>query len=123
MANENEMKTSEVEDIRVENDLGRQKMSFRVGIDGSDYIVGLPTAVWNYGAIVSALVRYKYSESDVEAIMSNSLLLMQSPSSVSEDEVTEKQTEFVEFQEYREKCKARAKELLAIGKKMGLTEM
>ena len=114
--------TTQSKDIAIGNDLGRKKITIMVGMGSEDFIT-LPTAVWNYEAIVSALVRHKYSESDVEAIVSNSLLLMQSPSSISEDEVSEKQTEFTEFQEYREKCKARAKELLEIGKKMGLTEM
>lgn len=111
-----------MDNIIVENDLGRKKMTIAVGMGSEDFIT-LPTAVWNYGAIVSALVRHKYSESEVEAIVSNSLLLMQNPSSISEEEVSEKQTEFTEFQEYREKCKARAKELLALGEEMGLTEM
>ena len=114
--------TSEVQDIIIGNELGRKKMTIKVGM-GSDDLVALPAAVWNYGALVSALVRHKYSESDVEAIVSNSLLLMQDSSAVSEDESTEKVSEFNEFQGYREKCKARAKELLQLGEEMGLTEM
>lgn len=50
-------------------------------------------------------------------------MLMQNPSSVSEEESNEKLNEFNEFQEYREKCKARAKELLSIGDEMGIKEM
>lgn len=109
-------------DIIVKNHLGRPQMTIKVGMGSEDFIT-LPTAVWNYGAIVSALIRYKYSESEVEAIVSNSLMLMQNPSSVSEEESNEKMNEFNEFQEYREKCKARAKELLAIGEEMGLKEI
>lgn len=97
-------------------------MTIKVGM-GSEEFIALPTAVWNYGAIVSALIRYKYSESEVEAIVSNSLMLMQNPSSVSEEESNEKLNEFNEFQEYREKCKARAKELLSIGDEMGIKEI
>lgn len=108
--------------IIVNNHLGRPQMTIKVGM-GSEEFIDLPTAVWNYGAIVSALIRYKYSESEVEAIVSNSLMLMQNPSSVSEEESNEKIDEFNEFQEYREKCKARAKELLTIGETMGLKEM
>ena len=55
--------------------------------------------------------------------MSNSLMLMQNPSSVSEEESNEKMNELNEFQEYREKCKARAKELLVIGETMGIKEI
>ena len=109
-------------DIIVKNHLGRPEMTIKVGM-GSEDMVTLPVAVWNYGAIVSALIRYKYSESEVEAIVSNSLMLMQNPSSVSEEDSNEKMNEFNEFQEYREKCKARAKELLAIGDEMGIKEM
>lgn len=105
--------------IVIDYDCGRFVVSVKVGMGSEDFIA-LPTAVWNYGAIVSALIRHKYSESEVEAIVSNSLMLMQNPSSVSEEESNEKMNEFNEFQEYREKCKARAKELLSIGDEMGI---
>lgn len=112
----------ESQDITIGYDCGRFVVSVKVGM-GSEDIVTLPVAVWNYGAIVSALIRHKYSENEVEAIVSNSLMLMQNPSSVSEEESNEKMNEFNEFQEYREKCKARAKELLSIGETMGIKEM
>lgn len=118
----NENYVNESQDIAIGNDCGRFKVSVKVEAESND-IVTLPTAVWNYGAIVSALIRHKYSESEVEAIVSNSLMLMQNPSNVSEEEYNEKLNEFNEFQEYREKCKARAKELLSIGKGMGIKEM
>ena len=108
--------------IVIDYDCERFVVSVKVGM-GSEDMVTLPVAVWNYGAIVSALIRHKYSESEVEAIVSNSLMLMQNPSSVSEEESNEKMNEFNEFQEYREKCKARAKELLPIGETMGLKEI
>lgn len=108
--------------IVIGNDCGRFVVSVKVEV-GSEDMVTLPVAVWNYGAIVSALIRHKYSESEVEAIVSNSLMLMQNPSSVSEEESNEKMNEFNEFQEYREKCKARAKELLVIGDTMGIKEI
>ena len=111
-----------VNDIQVASHLGRPVITIMVGM-GSDNFITLPVAVWNYGDIVSALIRHKYSESEVEAIVSNSLMLMQNPSSVSEEDSNEKMNEFNEFQEYREKCKARAKELLIIGETMGIKEM
>lgn len=116
------------EAITIGYDLGRKRVTINVDVekteDGYSYTsITLPTHVWNYGAIVSALVRTKYSESEVEAIVSNSLLLMQNPSSVSEEDSEAKVSEFNEFQAWREKCKARAKELLAIGEEMGLEEM
>ena len=111
-----------VNDIQVASHLGRPVITIMVGM-GSDNFITLPVAVWNYGAIVSALIRHKYSENEVEAIVSNSLMLIQNPSSVSEEESNEKLNEFNKFQEYREKCKARAKELLSIGETMGIKEM
>lgn len=112
----------EEQDIVIGNDCGRFVVSVKVGM-GSNDMVTLPVAMWNYGAIVSALIRHKYSENEVEAIVSNCIMLMQNPSSVSEEESNEKMNEFNEFQEYREKCKARAKELLPIGETMGLKEI
>ena len=111
-----------VNDIQVASHLGRPVITIMVGM-GSDNFITLPVAVWNYGAIVSALIRHKYSENEVEAIVSNSLLLMQNPSSVSGEKSNEKLNEFNEFQEYREKCKVRAKKLLSIGEEMGIKEM
>lgn len=112
----------ESQDIEITYDCGRFVASVKVGM-GSERMVTLPVAVWNYGAIVSALIRHKYSESEVEAIVSNSLMLMQNPSSASEEYSNEKINEFNEFQEYREKCKARAKELLSIGEEIGIKEI
>lgn len=110
---------NEREDITVMNDLGRKKVSVVVG-NGCDESVELETGVWNYGAIVNALVRFKYPADAAEAIAFNSLMLMQNPAAVSDDEASEKLTELDELQNWREKCKARAKELLAMGEEMGL---
>lgn len=118
----NENLVNESQDITIGYDCGRFVVTVKVDM-GSEDMVTLPVAVWNYGAIVSALIRHKYSENEVEAIVSNSLMLMQNPSSVSEEDSNEKMNEFNEFQEYREKCKARAKELLSIGEEMGIKEM
>ena len=112
----------ESQDIVIGNDCVRFVVSVKGEAESNDFVT-LPIAVWNYGAIVSALIRHKYSESEVEAIVSNSLMLMQNPSSVSEEESNEKLNEFNKFQEYREKCKVRAKELLSIGEEMGIKEM
>lgn len=110
---------NEREDITVMNDLGRTKVSVVVG-NGYNESVELETGVWNYGAIVNALVRFKYPADAAEAIAFNSLMLMQNPAAVSDEEASEKLTEFEELQSWREKCKARAKELLAMGEEIGL---
>lgn len=109
------------ENIKVERHLGRQKASVFVG-NGVNEMVELPTGVWNYGALVSALVRVKYSEDEVEAIINNNIALIAMPSAVSDEEGQQKLSEFQEMQEWREKCKARAKELMTMGEEMGLEE-
>ena len=110
------------ENITWQNDLGRKQVTIRVGNGYNDYVT-LEAGVWNYGAIVNALIRYKYSADKVEAIVNNSLVLMQKPSAVSEDKANEQISELDELQSWREKCKARAKELLAIGEELGLEIM
>ena len=112
------------QDISIQNDLGRKKVTIRVEKDG-DSTVELETGVWNYGAIVSALVRSKYSADDIEAITNNNIALLTMPSEVSSaasEDREEKLAEFRKMQEWRSKCKERAKELLTIGKSIGLVE-
>ena len=87
--------THESQDIVIGNDCGRFVVSVKVEAGSNDFVT-LPIAVWNYGAIVSALIRHKYSENEVEAIVSNCIMLMQNPSSVSEEESNEKMNEFNE---------------------------
>ena len=56
-----------------------------------------------YGALVNAMVRSKYSEDEVEAIVCNVLAA----------ELTEEhKNEWLAFQDYREDCKARAKTII-----------
>lgn len=56
-----------------------------------------------YGALVNAMVRAKYSEDEVEAIVCNIL----------DAEVTEEhKSEWLVFQSYRKECKARAKTIV-----------
>lgn len=56
-----------------------------------------------YGAFVNAMVRVKYSEDEVEAIVCNVLAA----------EITEEhKKEWLAFQAYREDCKARAKAII-----------
>lgn len=56
-----------------------------------------------YGALVNAMVRAKYSEDEVEAIVCNIL----------DAEVTEEhKSEWLVFQSYRKECKARAKTII-----------
>lgn len=58
-----------------------------------------------YGALINAMVRSKYSEDEVEAIVCNVLAA----------EVTEEhKNEWLAFQAYREECKARAKTIIDI---------
>ena len=116
---------NENQDVVVNNDLGRKRVTIRVERDG-DSTVELETGVWNYGAIVSALVRAKYSADDIEAITNNNIALLTMPSAVSsaesEEDREEKLAELRKMQEWRSKCKERAKELIMIGKSVGLTD-
>lgn len=116
---------NENQDVVVNNDLGRKRVTIRVERDG-DSTVELETGVWNYGAIVSALVRAKYSADDIEAITNNNIALLTMPSAVSsaesEENREEKLAEFRKMQEWRSKCKERARELIMIGKSIGLVE-
>lgn len=58
-----------------------------------------------YGALVNAMVRSKYSEDEVEAILCNIF---------ASDWNDENKAEAVEFQAYRKDCKARAKAIIEI---------
>lgn len=56
-----------------------------------------------YGALVNAMIRSKYSEDEVEAILCNIF---------ASDWNDENKAEAVEFQSYRKECKARAKAVI-----------
>lgn len=91
--------------IVIGNDCGRFVVSVKVGM-GSEDMVTLPVAVWNYGAIVSALIRYKYSENEVEAIMRNLL-----------GKKMDAADEFEALTEWCNQCKTRAAYLMNLGEK------
>ena len=58
-----------------------------------------------YNARVNALIRQKYSQDKVEAIIANYL------SYLSDESANQNyKTEYLEFQEYRQKCKEKAKD-------------
>ena len=67
-----------------------------------------------YGPLVTALVRSRYSEDDVEAIVNNALMVQTMPSSCNEIEERSISAEFEDFQNFRLQCKARAKEILSL---------
>lgn len=91
--------------IVIDYDCGRFVVSVKVGM-GSEDMVTLPVAVWNYGAIVSALIRYKYSESEVEAIMRNLL-----------GKKMDAENEFEALNTWCNQCKTRAAYLMNLGEK------
>ena len=91
--------------IIVKNHLGRPQMTIKVGMGSEDFIA-LPTAVWNYGAIVSALIRSRYSQSEVEAIMRNLL-----------GKKMDAENEFEALTEWCNQCKTRAAYLMNLGEK------
>ena len=67
-----------------------------------------------YGPLVTALVRSRYSEDEVESIVNNALMVKNMPSSCNEIEERSIAAEFEDFQNFRLQCKARAKEILSL---------
>lgn len=67
-----------------------------------------------YGPLVTALVRSRYSEDDVEAIVNNALMVQNMPSSCNEIEKRRIAAEFEDFLNFRLQCKARSKEILSL---------
>ena len=67
-----------------------------------------------YGPLVTALVRSRYSEDDVEAIVNNALMVQNMPSSCNEIEGRRIAAEFEDFLNFRLQCKTRAKEILSL---------
>ena len=101
----NENLVNESQDIEITYDCGRFVASVKVGM-GSDRMVTLPVAVWNYGAIVSALIRSRYSQSEVEAIMRNLL-----------GKKMDAENEFDALNTWCNQCKTRAAYLMNLGEK------
>ena len=101
----NENLVNESQDIEITYDCGRFVASVKVGI-GSEDMVTLPVAVWDYDAIVSALIRSRYSESEVEAIMRNLL-----------GKKMDAENEFEALNTWCNQCKTRAAYLMNLGEK------
>lgn len=101
----NENLVNESQDIEITYDCGRFVASVKVGM-GSERMVTLPVAVWNYGAIVSALIRSRYSQSDVEAIMRNLL-----------GKKMDAENDFEALNTWCNQCKTRAAYLMNLGEK------
>ena len=101
----NENLVNESQDIVITYDCGRFVASVKVGM-GSEDMVTLPVAVWDYDAIVSALIRSRYSQSEVEAIMRNLL-----------GKKMDAENEFEELNTWCNQCKTRAAYLMNLGEK------
>ena len=101
----NENLVNESQDIEITYDCGRFVASVKVGM-GSERMVTLPVAVWDYDAIVSALIRSRYPQSDVEAIMRNLL-----------GKKMDAADEFEALTEWCNQCKTRAAYLMNLGEK------
>ena len=95
----------ESQDIEITYDCGRFVASVKVGM-GSERMVTLPVAVGDYDAIVSALIRSRYSQSEVEAIMRNLL-----------GKKMDAADEFEALTEWCNQCKTRAAYLMNLGEK------
>ena len=95
----------ESQDIVIGNDCGRFVVSVKVEAGSNDFVT-LPIAVWDYDAIVSALIRSRYSQSEVEAIMRNLL-----------GKKMDAADEFEALTEWCNQCKTRAAYLMNLGEK------
>ena len=67
-----------------------------------------------YGPLVTALVRSRYSEDELEAIVNNALMVQNMPSYCNEIEKRRIAAEFEDFLNFRLQCKARAKKILSL---------
>ena len=101
----NENLVNESQDIEITYDCGRFVASVKVGM-GSERMVTLPVAIWDYDAIVSALIRSRYSQSEVEAIMRNLL-----------GKKMDAADEFEALNTWCNQCKTRAAYLMNLGEK------
>ena len=101
----NENLVNESQDIEITYDCGRFVASVKVGM-GSERMVTLPVAVWDYDAIVSALIRSRYSQSEVEAIIRNLL-----------GKKMDAENEFEALNTWCNQCKTRAAYLMNLGEK------
>lgn len=95
----------ESQDITIGYDCGRFVVSVDVGM-GSEDMVTLPVAVWDYASVVNALIRSRYSEDKVEAIVQNLL-----------NNTMDAEDEFEALTEWRKQCKTRAAYLMNLGEK------
>lgn len=93
------------QDITIGYDCGRFVVSVKVGM-GSEDMVTLPVAVWDYASVVNALIRSRYSEDKVEAIVQNLL-----------NNTMDAEDEFEALTEWRKQCKTRAAYLMNLGEK------
>ena len=81
---------------------------------GYEYLEAeLPVGVWNRGAIISAIVRMRYSADDVEAVVNN---VLQDPFNA------DRLREYKALQEWRKKAKIHASELMAYADEHGLVD-
>lgn len=102
----NENLVNETQDITIGYDCGRFVVSVKVGM-GSDDMVTLPVAVWDYASVVNALIRSRYSEDKVEAIVQNLL-----------NNTMDAEDEFEALTAWRKQCKNRAAYLMNLGEKV-----
>lgn len=81
---------------------------------GYEYLEAeLPVGVWNRSAIISAIVRMRYSADDVEAVVNN---VLQDPFNA------DRLREYKALQEWRKKAKIHASELMAYADEHGLVD-
>lgn len=81
----------------------QREFTIRVNVDGREEILVLPLGEPTKGAVTNLLIRLRYPQDEMEAIINNYLL---NP----EDEETK--AEFASMQAYRTECKRCAEEVV-----------
>lgn len=93
----------EVKNVEWSNRLLQREYTVRVAVDGEEYSITFPPGSPTRGAIVNALIRMKYSQDKMEAVVNNYVF-------EPNDETAK--SEFVSMQAYRKECKVCSKEIM-----------
>lgn len=92
-------------------DYGRWQHTIRFKLNNSeeDMSITLPVGRWDYSAIVSSIVRAKYSDDDVSAIQLNMQGVMANCIDVEDAKKAEYQNEYIALDKWRQYAKGIAK--------------
>lgn len=92
-------------------DFGRWQHTIRFRPDDmeEDMVVTLPMGRWDYGGIVSGIVKARYSDDDATAIMLNMQGVMANCMEVDDAKAAEYQEEYMALERWRQYAKGKAR--------------